>query len=275
MTSTDGTVIHQSSSRYNAEVVSYDVIPAFDDNVFEPNEKLTISGVKVQNTGGLPLPLGSTVLMPSTADLKFEQLSHKIPWELQPGETYEIPVNFHGRICDIPPPNKPQVYKKSVKFHPTIELRGRRFEKSFTSEISVQYPVQLKKLLLPEQLKRGEISTVSISIENVSTVTYGRSHGSVFLNLHMDSRLRPLGAMSKSTPAPYEITHDPTVCDSTYVKVMLIPPKKTLCVKLAIQMDENANLSKDCFFQVDLYFQKKLIQYKQKSIKTSVDVKYI
>lgn len=279
VTSADGnTVIHQSSSRYDAEVLSYNVTPVFDDGVFEPNEKLTISGVTVRNSGGLPLPLASIAWVPSTTDVKFEQLHHKMP-ELEPGETYVIPVDYHGRISDIPPPNKPQACQKTIKFHSRIELLGKPFEKSLsTREISVQYPIQLLKLLCPKDLKRGEISTVSISIRNVSDAQYGcfkGSPGTVFLNLHFDSRLRPLGVVKDGNgQVPYEVTHDASIRDSTYIKVFKIPPKKTLSIKIAIQMQENAHLSEECVFQADLYLRKKLVQYKQRSIQASVDVNY-
>ena len=275
VTSADGQNLLQSSTRYNATVVGYDVVPVFDDGILEPNEKITISGIMIKNTGGLPLPAGSIACMPSTAEVKFEPLTQVVP-ELEPGGMCRLPVDFHGRICDIPPPNTPRVYKKMVEVHPRIELLGRPFANTlYKKELCIQYPLQLLKVDCPTQLQRGEISTIKIGIKNHSQVCYGcfkGSSGSVFLNLHFHARIRPLGAVADSPD--YNISYDPHLRDSTYVTVMEIPPGKTLTIEVAIQMENHMNASEECIFQVDLYLRKKLIQYKQKIICATVNLNY-
>ena len=59
-----------------------------------------------------------------------------------------------------------------------------------------------------------------------------------------------------------------------YVKIKKIPPKRILCIEVAIQIASNAYLSKECAIQVDLYYKKKLIRYRQEVIQPSFQPSY-
>lgn len=137
--------VTESSTRYDAKVHNFKVVPALDGGIFEPNERITVSGIVVHNTGGLDLPHGATVLIPSTPTVKFEPSRFDIPPDvLKSSKRYTIPFNFHGRIFDLAPPNAPGRQHLKAEFHTRIEVLGRPFEKSFLKqELIVQYPVQL------------------------------------------------------------------------------------------------------------------------------------
>src|SRR5690606_10493776 len=43
-------------SRYDVRLVSFEHRNANDDGIYEPEEKVSVSRVSIQNTGGMPLP---------------------------------------------------------------------------------------------------------------------------------------------------------------------------------------------------------------------------
>ena len=115
------------------------------------------------------------------------------------------------------------------------------------------------------------------SCQNISSIPYGcfeGSNGTAHLNFHFDERICPLGAGKEGANPPYTITYDPEVRDSMYVKIKKIPPKRILCIEVAIQIASNAYLSKECAIQVDLYYKKKLIRYRQEVIQPSFQPSY-
>ncbi len=69
VSSSDGGVLYQASTRYDAEVTHLKVTSAIDDGIFEPYERILISEVTVINSGGLPLPEGVSTFMPLTSHL--------------------------------------------------------------------------------------------------------------------------------------------------------------------------------------------------------------
>ena len=269
----DNDLPQESPTRYDAKVENYNVVPALNDGLFEPNERITVSGIVVHNTGGLALP-GGALAVPSTQTVKFEPSCFEIPYQvLQPSQRYVIPFEFHGRICDLPPPNKPGRCSLKAEFHTRIEVLGRPFEKSFLKwEMVVQYPVQLGSLLCEENMGKGEISALSIEVNNISRLPYGKCDGSggrVVLHLHLDARIIPLGTISTGSTPPYVITYDPSIQDSMYIELMEIPPMQKVTISFMIQMESCAELFERCFWQADLYLREKLIEYNHQCIRVS------
>ena len=267
VSSPEGGILYESPTRYDAQVTGYDVVSAIDDGIFEPNERILVSGCRVVNNGGLPLPSGATAFMPSTQTIKFEPTQYELPSEqMLPNHSFVVPITYYGRIFDQPSPNVPGPFVSAAEFHPRVELLGRPFEKSFLcKKLIVQYPVKLAYLRCSENLGRGEVSVLEVGVQNISTMPYGDSPGSggrVFLQLHLDSRLIPVGSANiNASSVPYTITFDPNVRDSLYIKLHDIPAGQTVNVQVTIQMESRAELFDRCLWQADLYLREKLIEY--------------
>ena len=265
VSSPEGGMLVQSGTRYDAEVTSLHIVSAIDDGVFEPNQRLMVSAVTLVNSGGLPLPSGPIAFFPSTRTVKFEQTRYELP-EIAPREVFTIPITYCGRIFDQPPPNDPGPFVSSAEFDPRIELLGRPFEKALLHQkLVVQYPVKLAYLKCNENVGRGEVSTLDIGIHNISSMPYGSCEGSggkVHLQIHLDSRLIPVGAANVGLSAiPYTVTYDPNIRDSLYVQMTIIPPGETVKVRIYFQMESRAELFDRCFWQTDLFLRDKMIEY--------------
>ena len=274
--SEDGQVVHQAGTRYEANVTltKLEVVSAIDDGIFEPNERITVSGVLVTNTGGLPLPSGCQALIPSTDTINFEPILFTFPTELPPNEEYILPVTFHGRIFDQPPPSEPGPFMSSAEFTTRVELLGRPFENSRrVKPLAVQYPVKLASLRCNENMGRGEVNVFEIDVHNISSMPYGkctRSGGSVSLNLHLDARLVPVGFASTAVNSPpYTVTYDHSVRDGLHVQIHEIAPKSVVTIQIAVQMDSQAELFERCYWQADLCLRGKVIEYNFQKIRVS------
>ena len=267
LSSPNGDILYESATRYDAQVSGFDVVSAIDDGIFEPNERILVTGCRILNIGGLPLPSGTTTFMPSTKTIKFEPTRYELPSDqMLPNKSFVIPITYHGRIFDQPPPNVPGPFVSSAEFHPRIELLGRPFEKSFLRrKLVVQYPVKLAYLKSSENLGQGEVSMLEIGVQNISTMPYGDSPGSggkVFLQIHLDSHLIPVGSANVNTSSvPYTITYDPNVRDSLYIQLHDIPAGQTVNVQVTIQMESRAELFDQCLWQADLHLRDKMIEY--------------
>lgn len=271
--SSDGNILHQAPTRYDAHVTQLKVVSAIDDGIFEPNERILVSGVSVTNSGGLPLPTGPQAFIPSTSTIKFEPIKFDMP-EILPNHALEIPITYFGRIFDQPPPNVPGPFVSSAEFNTRVELLGRPFEKSlFKQKLVVQYPVKLAYLKCSENLGRGEVAVIEIGVQNISTLPYGACPGSggrVTLQVHLDARLIPVGAGTIDvTAVPYTVTYDPNIRDSMFIELHEIGAGQTVNVQVTLQMESRAELFDRCYWQADLYLRDKLIEYNFESIRVS------
>ena len=272
----DGSIFSKSSKRYDAEVTGYKVSSSIDDGIFEPNEMIIVSGVEVLNSGGLPLPEGAKAFFPSVKGINFLPDKYDLPGGILSGKKFTIPTAFKGRLCDQPSPNTPGPFVSSVDFCPRIELLGRPFEKSFHfRKLTVQYPVKLAYLKCLESLGKGEVSTINIGIQNISSLPYGncaKSGGTVLVQLHFDHRLTPIGsacANITTQDVPYRVFHDREAPDSTFIEVSELKSHATVNLQVTIQMDSNAELFDRCIWQADLYLRGKLIEYNHAQIRVS------
>lgn len=110
--------IQKSSTCYNVQVESFDIVPTYDSGVFQPNEKVTVSGIKVTNIGGLSVPPGAVASIPSTDQIRFDPSERAVLDELKPGQSCSIPIDFHGRISDFPPTKHTRFTPSTCKIPP-------------------------------------------------------------------------------------------------------------------------------------------------------------
>ena len=291
----DGRPLQQSGVRYEVKVTNFKVASAIDDGVFEPNEPIAVSGVKVINTGlkynhnqqvrnekttkakaeyiqSLPLPAGAEIFFPSTNTILFEPTRYTLP-ALEPDQEFVVPITFHGRIVDAPSPNEPGPFIQQADFESRAELLGRCFLNSFRPQkLDVQYPVKLASLKCNENVGRGEIAILQISVHNISQMPYGscaNSGGEVMLQVHLDARLTPVAFGDPNKEVPYIVTYDQSTPDSLYIQMQEIPPETTVKVEVAVQMDSQAELFQTCYWQADLYLRGKMIEYNSTKIRVS------
>ena len=285
---TRGETVYSSNTRYEAEVTSLQVSSTNDyddDDTFEPNQKLNITNVTIVNRGGLPLPAGAVLSFPSTDTVLFEATTFALP-EIAVNETFVVPTTFCGRIVDHASPNSPGPLNTEARFSSKIDLLGRPFEKSqFEKKLKVTYPLKMSFALSRKTVSRGETTSLEIGIENTSGHSYGCSgdtRGSAWVQVHLDSRLIPLGVIASAGNAsmdthvqsqddigaslPYQVTFDPKTPDSMYIMIKTINPGETIVVPIAIQIEAYAELYDLCVWQADLWLRGKLIEYKSQEI---------
>ena len=273
--SKEGAVLQEAGTRYDVEVKNYEVAGENSDSIFEPNERIAISEVLVANVGGLVLPAGAEVTMQRTKTntMNFEPIRYKLP-EIQPKKSFKLPITFYGRINDQPPPPTPGPLEIKADFESRVELLGRPFSNSFHPKVlPVRYPLRLKHLWCNENVGRGEVTIISVQIENISSKPYGSCQGSagkVGIQVHMDARLIPIAYGSHTDKKlPYSVTHDPTKQDSLYIQVNSISPKEIMTMYIAVQVDSEAELFDHCQWQADLCLRGKVIEYNFEKIRIS------
>ena len=274
--SQDGAVLHSAGTRYDAAVTSLNVSSDTTSELYQPNQRITVSEVTVVNSGELPLPAGAKVSFPSTETVQFESTTFTLP-QLEPNETFLVPVSFKGRIFDQETPNLPGTFSSSASFSPRIELLGRPFEKSFLEQtLPVQYPVRLSFALSTRNIGRGEVAILEIGVENISSCSFGRcsdAEGSVKVKVCMNPNLLPLGLFagdeSKADALPYSVTSKPSSPNVLDVCVKQVKASETLVIPIAVYMNTEAELFDSCVWQADLYLKGKLIGYLAQEIRVS------
>lgn len=274
ITSQDGQVISSASTRFEAEVLSMGVTSCSDGGVFEPHQVIQVTDIVVVNSGGLPLPEGAKVSIPSTETVRFDPTVYTLP-RLEPGEEFVVPAVFRGQIVDEPSPNGPGPLISTCRFAPKIELLGRPFDKSrLEQSLTVQYPIKLAYALANNMVSNGAVTTLEIGIENLSSVSYGmcsESRGSVLVRVLLDSSLHPLGLGNSPTDPDKKSKTDSTRRDfvakydqntnSVFILVEDLGPGGTLSVPLVVKLDGEAELGDSCRWQTEVYLRGKLIEY--------------
>ena len=284
-------VLQVSESRYNAAVISLSVSPDTGDGVYRPNGSITVSEVTVSNTGGLTLPAGATLSIPSSDTVRFQPTVFQLP-EIAPGKLYTVPVSFHGRIFDKAPPNFPGAFVGSAQFSPCIKLLGRPFDIHMTQTLTVRYPLQLSLALSKKSVSQGEITILEVGVENVSSCSYGSASGrsspmhgcNASLQLCLDGVIIPIDSTkahearqedsitptiysySMESSTPYDVTYDLTRPNTLHVSFLPIGPGENFIVPIKVQLDDNASLGDICPWQVELYLGGKLVEYMQSEI---------
>ena len=294
ITSADGCVEHSATTRYEAEVLSMRVSSCTVEGAYEPHQRIQVTDLVVVNSGGLPLPAGAKLSIPSTETVQFEPITYELP-QLAQDEQLTIPTTFRGRIVDEPSPNTPGPLTQMCRFAPRIEILGRQFEKSHLEQtLIVEYPVKLAYALAKKDIGQGEVTTLEVGIENSSSVPYGTcdsSGGSVLIHILLDSCLRPLGLGSypssrslssqqsddnenerasitgsissgdSSNSKSFAASYDPNQPNSIFVLVKDLQPGAVLSIPIVVQLEKEAELNDTCLWQTELFLRGKLVEY--------------
>ncbi|CAH1783233.1 unnamed protein product [Owenia fusiformis] len=256
--------------RYEVETLGYQVNSQIDDGIYEPNERIFISNLTLQNYGGMFLPPNGVVHFPSTKTVNFEPITHSLP-RLNQGESCVVPTTFVGRVYDIPSPNQAGPYHGTAEFKSRVHLLNRPFDKGFYSTtLEVQYPIKIDSIEGPTHLGRGEEGLLQVTLRNISTMPYGDGldcGGVVELRIRLDRRLLPIPRLSE--PRPYYLMYNPAVKDDVYFRVGRIEARSTLTLTLPFLMESSCELFDRCLWQTDLFLRGKLIEYNFAYIRAS------
>ena len=273
--STDGQLIlEQSAFRYDVQVDpgSVAIASAVNDGIIEPNEKIIITSLNVQNIGKMTLPEGALVSMVTSSTVKFHPMKVALP-PLRQQETHTIVQEFYGRVFDVPPPNKPGPYVGEANFETRVDLLRRPFESGKTlHKLVVQYPIKLESIHSQENLGRGEQTRVDITIANISSLPYGNfpgSGGQLALRIHLDRRLSPFVNPHTPFTNQYSIYHDANIQDSFYADIIRIEPVGKITISFNIAVSNRAELFERCPIQANLILRGKLIEYQQSFIRVT------
>ena len=263
----DGSIKHSGSTKFNLEMTEDSVCinSAVDDDIFEPNERIHVSGITLLNSGDIPLSAGAKLRIMSSDTINFENKFVTLP-EITPGMAHHVNEVLFGRIFDIPPPNTKEAFQSSATFTIQVDLNNRLLTESTAQEtIKVQYPITIKNVTYPEVQARGKACHMKISLQNVSNKHYGTSNSSggyVSLEIHLDKRLVPVGYANNLANKEYAVYYDHNKADSLVVVVKELKPKGCLLVQLNLFLVPDAEIYDKVLFQINLLLRQKLIQYR-------------
>ena len=259
-------IVEQAPYRYDVQVDprTVRIASAVDDGIIEPNEKIIITSFNVMNVGAMTLPDGALASMVTSKTVNFHPMKVALP-PLRPQETHTVIQEFHGRVFDVAPPNKPGPYKGEAHFETRVDLLGRQFDSAKTShKLVVQYPVKIENISSPENLSRGEQGRIDITIANISNLPYGNfsgSGGQLALRVHLDKRLSPVANPHAPYTNQFSIHHDNNIPDSFYIDIIRVEPAGKITVTFNLALSNRAELFERCPVQTDVILRGKLIEY--------------
>ncbi|KAN0122124.1 hypothetical protein V8E51_000450 [Hyaloscypha variabilis] len=167
-------------SRFQLELVDFDVEDENEDGVFEPGEHLFIRRIRIKNTGGMPSPTKETILEIDPSEC------------LQPINTHEgrgfIPSVLPGQIITLPGSIKAlirepdmliqggEAYKEStlIKLKAIMPGLNRRLDYfGYQKSVDIEYPLQLRELDYLDSVAQGSVNKLTMQIYNKSIKSFG------------------------------------------------------------------------------------------------------
>jgi hypothetical protein len=185
----DGTVVEEASDRFNVAVLQYTVCDDNDDGIFEPGDGIRVETVTVENNGGLTLPTGATLslkdaresedmfALAASADTSIAVPSMRVGESVvmaARGEPYE-----EAGLLRIQIPLPPTVSEAGPFIMPAqVCTEATMLQQSFhesmpATTISVQYPVQIERVVATTFAGPGATGQLRLTLRNISTRPYG------------------------------------------------------------------------------------------------------
>ncbi|MFK7991092.1 MAG: hypothetical protein AB8I08_34045, partial [Sandaracinaceae bacterium] len=190
------------SDRYRPRLMGFAHVSANEDGVYEPLERIEVSGLTVTNEGGMPTPRDHDVTLSLESRgwvWPEEDASLLLPRSLGPGETASIPGSLFFSVGDQVPegPSDPLgivdyiVHRAEV---PAVERTFAGYHDRVDDPLGrfvVRHPVALTSIEALPSLAPGEATRVRFTLENVS----GRALGEASPQRRVVRfRLRPQGS---------------------------------------------------------------------------------
>jgi len=243
--SPSGAVVAASGDRFNAALLSYEIVDDNEDGVFEPGSTFLIRDVWIANNGGLPLPAGCALWFPDTATARWLDPAAGLGPHLLPA----LPVGgrilvggaervFRFQIPDVAAPSAGAPVRAATATAASVACLSRSFLESelATGAVAVQWPVQVAAVQATTFLAPGEATAIVVRINNISSRGYGAEPmGRVAVRL----RLHPLMAVLPSPDGAYAIAPD----GSAVREFHCVPPQTEVSVAFQVVMTAAAGTS--------------------------------
>ncbi len=261
-----GNIIESGVKRYHLRVVSYRVRETLPDAVFEPGDLVHIDEIRVINDGDMTLPSGSLlhVFAQDHTSYKLQFIGNynqniSLP-TLAVGQVFEVPASLQARIVGPQDYIRHAPLQSEIILQTKVELLNREFSHSaLSTRIPVQFPLQIEKVEVPQQLGNGVDCQIFIHVKNVSSVPFGCQYSNdkqnydatLILQVHKD--------------------HDFHFVDteSSYVEIPIdmIPAKETIVLTQKALMGYETGFFESVSFELDLQLRNTIIQSQTHSIK--------
>ena len=195
-------------SRYDVRLVSFRHRNDNDDGIYEPEEKVFVSHVEIENVGGMPTPSHHDIRIGLVDDgwIAPADARLKLPRSLAPGQRHVFAAEELALTLRVFRPQQssgPLAAAETMRFFadlPDARRRFAHFETPASKEIGrlvIRFPVEASPLESLFSLAPGQAARIRWSITNVSEKALGRESGelgravSVYLGLARESRLGP------------------------------------------------------------------------------------
>ena len=260
-----GHVLAQHMDRFNAAVLSYEVVDDNADSIFEPGSTFLVRNVLLVNNGGLPLPAGCGLSFPDTPTARWidgvDLGPHILP-SIPAGGRHLVEGGvrcFRFQIPHMATASANRPFKASSTAVASVQCLDHSFLESevSTGPLTVQWPIQLAAVQATTFLAPGEATAVVIRLNNISTRGYGTDAlGRVEVRL----RLHPLMRVLPCPDGSYAITPDGVAVREFFC----MPSMTEVSVSVQIQMtaESGTNLFESLQWMADVYLRGKCIEYR-------------
>ncbi|HSO40153.1 MAG TPA: hypothetical protein VLT33_46825 [Labilithrix sp.] len=170
--------------RYDVQLVSFRHRNANEDGIYEPEEKIFITQLEVQNVGAMPTPAHHDVRVGVVDDGWIAPLDQRLvlPRSLRPGErhvftTEELALSL--RVFRPQASAAPLAENETIRFYADLPDARRRFSAFETTatqalgKLVVRFPIEASPLGSLFSLAPGQSARIRWSITNVSEKAYG------------------------------------------------------------------------------------------------------
>ncbi|RLB45651.1 MAG: hypothetical protein DRJ42_29445, partial [Deltaproteobacteria bacterium] len=199
----DGQVAHYED-RYRLRLLSFQHASANEDGVYEPDERVEVSGLMVLNFGGMPTPRNHDVCLSleSSGWVWPDEDDHLVlSKSLGAGEVAEVPGSLFFTVRDWRPnlPGEPFEAFDHILHGAVLPAAFRDFEGYHGPEdpqgaVHVRFPLEVSAIESLHALAPGEAARVLFEMRSVSTRAFG-ADGDVGrrVRFHLRSRESELG----------------------------------------------------------------------------------
>ncbi|OJY30787.1 MAG: hypothetical protein BGO98_28895 [Myxococcales bacterium 68-20] len=171
-------------SRYDVRLVSFEHRNANDDGIYEPEEKVFVSRVTVQNSGGMPLPRHHDIVVRVADDgwiAPADEQKLVLPRALAPGETHVFErdeLELALRMFRPQRSGAPLAAPETIHLLAELPRVRRRFGGFETPDaphgnIVIRFPIEVSEPTALFSLAPGQATRIRWQLTNVSGKPFG------------------------------------------------------------------------------------------------------